>query len=112
MASANIQVGAFGAPHIFLYDGVCSFWSILFAADPPTGSAIIIDALVNGVSIFPNSDLLRIVLQAGQTTEQQGFQFLSNNLAIHQGDILTLNVKQVGSINPGSNGVVRVVAVR
>ena len=107
-----LQTGLLPTSFIYVYDGVLSFWSILFATDPPTGASIIIDALVNGVSIFPAADAQKIVLPAGQTTEQQGFQFSSNNLIVHKGDVLTLNVKQIGSTNPGSNGVVRIVTVR
>lgn len=108
----GLATGAILSRYIFLYDGVLSFWSILFASDPPTGADMVIDALVNGVSILPPASANQIVLPDGQTTEEQGYFFASNNLAVHKGDILTLNVVQVGSVNPGTNGVVRIVTVR
>ncbi len=112
LTNPGLATGAILNQYIFLYDGVLSFWSILFATDPPTGADMVIDALVNGVSILPSASALKIVLPAGQSTEEQGYLFASNNLAVKKGDILTLNIIQVGSVNPGTNGVVRIVTVR
>ncbi len=78
----------------------------------PTGASIIVDALLNGVSILPVSSALKIVLPDSQTSEVQGYNFLSDNLKVHKGDVLTFNVLQVGSANPGTNGQVKVLTVR
>jgi hypothetical protein len=111
VTNPGLATGAVLNRQIFNYDGVLSYWSILFASDPPIGADIIIDALINGSSIFPASDALRIVLPASQSTEAQGYLFQTNNFVVHKGDVLTLNVHQVGLTTPGSNGLVRIVSV-
>jgi len=112
VTNPGLATGDSGEFYIFLYDGVLSYWSISFPNDPPTGADIVVDALVNGVSILPSASALKIVLPAGQTTEEQGYLFVSNNKAVKKGDVLTFNVLQVGSTNPGTNGQVKVVTVR
>ncbi len=108
----SMEVGDPGKFWIFLYDGILSYWSIAFPNDPPTGSSIIVDALVNGVSILPASSARKIVLPDGQASEEQGYIFVSVNHAVKKGDVMTWNVLQVGSTNPGSGGQVKVVTVR
>ncbi len=108
----GLATGDTGEFYIFIYDGVFSYWSIAFPTDPPTGANMVIDALVNGVSILPASSARKIVLPDGQTTEEQGYIFASVNLAVKKGDVLRFNVIQVGSTNPGSNGQVKIVTVR
>jgi hypothetical protein len=72
-------------------------------------SLLIVDALLNGVSILPSGNANKIVLPAGQTTEQRGIVFSSANLPVSFGDRFTLDVIQVGSGNAGSNGKVRLL---
>lgn len=98
--------------YIFQYAGVLSYWSISFPTTPPVGADVVVDVLVNGVSILPAASALKIVCSAGNTTETQGYLFLSNNLAVKVGDVVTWNVLQVGSSTPGSDGQVKVVTVR
>lgn len=112
LTNPGLSAGPTGSHYIFAYDGVLSYWSISFPTDPPTGADMIVDALVNGVSILPAASALKIVLPDGQATEEQGYIFASNNLAVSKGAVLTLTVIQVGATNPGSNGVVRIVTVR
>ncbi len=108
----SMETGDPGKFWIFLYDGILSYWSIAFPNDPPTGASIIVDALVNGVSILPASSARKIVLPDGQASEEQGYIFVSVNHAVKKGDVMTWNVLQVGSTNPGSGGQVKVVTVR
>jgi hypothetical protein len=112
VTNPGLSTGAVLNRQIYNYDGVLSYWSILFAANPPTGADIVIDALLNGVSIFPPGAAQKIVLPAGQSTEAQGYLFSANNLPVHKGDVLTLNVLQVGATIKGSDGLVRIVTVR
>ncbi len=112
ITNPGLSTGAIATTYIFRYDGVFSYWSILFQTTPPVGASIVIDALLNGVSILPAASALKIVLPDSQTTEEQGYLFLSPNLAYKKGDVLTLNVIQVGLTTPGSDGVVSIVGVR
>ncbi len=111
-SAAGLVTGDTGQFYIFIYDGILSYWSIAFPNDPPTGADIIVDALVNGVSIMPGSSALFIICPQDQTTEEQGYIFATPNRAVKKGDVLTFNVIQVGSTNPGSGGQVKVVTVR
>ncbi len=110
--SQTLQAGDTGVFYIFLYDGILSYWSIAFPNDPPTGADIVIDVLVNGTSILPASSALKVVLPAGQATEEQGYIFVSVNKTVKKGDVVTWNVLQVGATNPGSGGQCKVVTVR
>ncbi len=108
----TLVTGDTGVFYIFVYDGILSYWSIAFPNDPPTGADIVIDVLVNGTSILPASSALKVVLPDGQATEEQGYSFVSVNHAVKKGDVVTWNVLQVGSTNPGSGGQCKVVTVR
>lgn len=90
----------------FKGNGVIQSWDARFPTDPPTGASVIIDLLKNGVSIFPAGTVNEINIPDGDTNEQDGFGFVSANLAYSDGDLLTMNVIQVGSTNPGSSAVV------
>lgn len=112
ITNPGLATGASPNFYIFQYDGVLSYWSISFPTTPPVGADIVVDALVNGVSILPAASAQKIVLSDGQATEEQGYLFASNNLAVSKGDVLTWNVIQVGSSTPGSDGQVKIVTVR
>lgn len=83
--------------------GVISSWDIIFPDDPPTGDDFQMDVLLNGVSIFPAGDGNQVVSRDGVTTLQQGVRFLADNTPVAAGNLITLNVLQVGSTFPGAN---------
>lgn len=83
--------------------GVISSWGILFASDPPTGADFQMDVTLNGVSIFPSGAANKAVASDGVTTLQSGLQFVTENISITPGDVIRLEVLQVGSTNPGTN---------
>ncbi len=80
---------------------VIDSWDGLFPADPPSGLDYIADILLNGSSIFPAGNPNKIVMTAGSTAQQSGFTFSSTNLQVVNGDVLSFNVIQVGSVLPG-----------
>ncbi len=90
-------------------DCVFDRWSIfpMSAADTPTGAGIIVDALLDGVTLLPSGS--RIVLPGGQTTEATGRLFSSSNLLGAKGQVITFNVIQVGSVGKGKDIKVRIV---
>lgn len=71
---------------------------------PPTGSSIILDIKKNGVSIF-SVGANRPTILAGTKIAVVGSW---SNVTLTDGDYLTVDVVQVGSITPGSNLVVPV----
>jgi hypothetical protein len=96
----------------FRGSGVISSWDFIAVNDPPEGASIIIDMVLspaatpeyaNGTSIFPSGDANKIVIPDGDSSEQNGFRFVTDSISYADGDYLYLNVIQVGSTNPGSN---------
>jgi hypothetical protein len=86
-------------------NGVIASWD---ARDPenPGGSAWLIDLLLDGVSIFPSGSSNKINIADGDTSEQGGFRFLSDNLPYLDGQLLTMNVITAGPTSPRRNVVV------
>lgn len=72
----------------------------------PTGISIIVDIHKNGVTIFTNQ-LHRPIIAAGA---HQGTTVLIDDDAWDEGDYLTMDIDQIGSIVPGSNLTVMVRA--
>jgi hypothetical protein len=87
--------------------GVISAWKIIFPTTPPQGADILIDIKQNGTSIFASG--VYVDLPAGQTTEEDGNYFNGGNVKVLTGDLFTLNVVQVGSTTPGSDGVLQLI---
>lgn len=107
----GVQVGVL--PNTFVVENACVIesWDILFAAYPPTGADIVIDARLNGNTIFASAtDMIRA--QAGASTLQTGRTFNASNIELRVGDIITFSVIQVGSTFPGRFGVLHLNAKR
>jgi len=102
----GLAVGLQPDTYRFRGSGVIASWDARFSVDFPVGADIIIDLLKNGVSIFPSGNANKINITAGSSAEFSGFRFVSDNLAYSDGDLLTMNVIQVGSTTPGKNGLV------
>ncbi len=102
----GLQVGNLPSKNVYVFQesGVFTFWQALFASDPPVGSNIQIDALLNGTSIF--TGVGKIIARSGVTVLQSGITFSSPNLAFNKGDVLRFFIDQVGSTNPGRFGVI------
>ncbi len=86
--------------------GVIGGWDARFYTNPPVGSDIVIDLLLNGTSIFPPG--YEITIPDGASAEQSGIVFTSENLSYVDGDIIQMNILQVGSTTPGKNGLIHV----
>lgn len=84
--------------------GVAS-WDAFFPTDPPTGADFVGDILLNGTTIFPAGNANKIVVPDGETAIVSGIRFVSDNIRLVEGDVLTFNVIQVGSTNKGKNAV-------
>ena len=71
----------------------------------PTGASIIMDINKNGTSIWNSTQANRITIAA---SSQNGTQTSFDTTALVEGDILTLDVDQVGSTIPGSSVTVEI----
>lgn len=78
--------------------------------DPPTGSDLVIDILVGGTSIFGGDTSKMLRIQAGGSGSGSTTQIVNPDVDVNQR--IKVEVKQVGSGQPGGNGTIRVVAVR
>ncbi len=103
LTNPGAAAGAIKLSHTIQTAGVVASWQIICADDPPDGDDFIMDVLVNGVSIMPVLDADKVVAEDGVTTLQQGIRFLVENTPVAPGDIVTLNVLQVGSTFGGAN---------
>ena len=74
---------------------------------PPVGANLIVDVLINGVSIFADPGDRPVIL-AGETT---GLSITIGTSAFAPGDYFTVDIIQVGSSSPGSNLTVQIAAV-
>lgn len=95
--------GAVKLAHTVQTAGVLNSWQIIAGDDPPSGDDFIMDVLVNGASVLPVADADKVFAADGVTTLQQGTKFLTDNIPVSAGDIVTLNVLQVGSDYGGAN---------
>ena len=96
----SIMVGTTERP---IYGGTFAFASIVArVGTAPTGSAIILDVLKNGTSIFltPGD---RPTIAVGQKVATVGSW---GNASVTDGDYVTVDILQVGSTTPGSDLVV------
>ncbi len=76
---------------------------VLFFDTPPTGQSIIIDILVNGVSVFPGGFVCEYPPGSDLVTYQD---FAGAPRTLVKDDKVTCNVTQVGSGTPGKDGKV------
>lgn len=72
----------------------------LLAGTAPSSSALTVDVIRSG------STLLTITLNAGQTASDQ----IGLNLSLSAGDVLTYNITAIGSVGPGSDIALQLVA--
>lgn len=88
----------------FEEDSVFTYWRIRFQNTfAPQGGDFVMDALLDGVSIFPTGSEIRA--RAGITDWQSGIEFVSDNLVALKGQVLTFEVLQIGSVEPGTYGL-------
>lgn len=81
-----------------------SFWYSAFTVTTaPTGTPIVIDLLKNGVSVYNGAN--RPTIDVGTTSTINGSvstSFIGNAFDIAQGDVLSVNITQVGSTIKGT----------
>ena len=81
-----------------------SFWYSAFTVTTaPTGSPIVIDLLKNGVSVYNGAN--RPTIDVGTTSTINGSvstSFIGDAFDIDQGDVLSVNITQVGSTIKGT----------
>ena len=66
----------------------------------PTGADLIVDININGTSIWATTQANRLTIAAGATT---GTQTSFDTTALTEGDIITIDVDQIGSTVAGSD---------
>ncbi len=71
----------------------------LRAKTAPTGAAIVINIKKNGTTIFTSKPQIA----AGATTGGGSAVFAGSNPSVTDGDVLTVDIDQVGSTEPGRN---------
>lgn len=79
----------------------------LYIVTVNTGASLIVDINLNGTSIWNTTQANRLTLAAGDAdgkTTQTSF----DTTALAEGDILTMDIDQVGSTIPGTNLVVQI----
>jgi hypothetical protein len=103
ITNPGASVGVIKNTYVVQCSGVLASWDIIAKDDPPTGADFRLDAKLNGVTIFPTGANNKIVAQAGVTTLQSGYIFAVENTQVRYGDLITLEVLQVGSMNRGKN---------
>ncbi len=74
----------------------------MYFKTPPTGADIIMDILRNGTSIFAADS--KPTYPAAETGVLRVSTFITNPVRLEVDDLITLNVTQVGSANPGKDG--------
>ncbi len=103
LTNPGVALGTIKAVQAAQCAGVISGWTIQFKDDPPTGADFEMDVLKNGVSIFLPGTGNQVLAQDGVTTLQRGITFVTDNVAVVQGDEFTLNVTARGSDDKGAN---------
>jgi hypothetical protein len=103
LTNPGAAVGAIKQTNTVQCAGVVTSWNIIFPDDPPTGADFQMDVKVNGVSILPSDPTQKVVVPDGSTELVQGLQFLVDNTPVTLGDLVTLEVIQVGSDFGGAN---------
>ncbi len=69
----------------------------------PTGAPIVMDVLLNGTSVFSGAPRPTIDINTTSTVNSSVSYFLSSSLfTINQGDVLSVNITQVGSTVKGT----------
>lgn len=101
--SVGSGTGGFPVPYACVITSVRGY-----VGTAPTGAAVIIDVNKNGSTIFGNQSL-RPKANAGSQSIPENIDATVNTAA--EGDVLTVDIDQVGSIVSGSNLVV-VITVR
>jgi hypothetical protein len=74
---------------------------------PPEGDDLIVDVLINGVSIFADPGDRPVIL-AGETT---GLSVAIGTTTFAPGDWFTVDIIQVGSSSPGSDLTVQIAVI-
>ena len=69
----------------------------------PTGAPIVIDVFLNGTSIFGGTDRPTIDVGTTSTINSSVYYYVLNDtFTINQGDVLSVNITQVGSTVKGT----------
>ena len=76
---------------------------VVLSKNPPTGSAVNIDLKADGVSIFGVGYTAGYSADLGINAQVKHTSFRNAPRTLAKGTVLTLDVTQIGSINPGSD---------
>ncbi len=102
----QVAVGTMFLP----FDADASFVSVQAVLSvPPSGQDVLIDLMVNGISVWADpGDRLTIPIGADESAIATVF----DTATLVPGDRLSVNVDQIGSVNPGQDLVVVVRVLR
>ena len=98
--------GADIPPNLIIDNNVKIIQAYINAKTAPSGAALIVDILAGGSSIWASNPSNRLQLAANATT---GNQVDFDTINLSKGQLLTLNVAQIGSSFAGQDVVVQLV---
>lgn len=105
-ASANITTGVNKTNQITITRAGNITKAFMNAKAGPTGAALIVDINKNGTSIWNATQANRLQIAAAATT---GTQTSFDTTALAEGDVLSIDVDQIGSTIPGSGATVQLL---
>jgi hypothetical protein len=89
-------------PVIIQRPGIIQFCAAA-AKTAPTGAAAVFDIKLNGVSIFTAGLTNHLIIPAGSTAVVTKTDFGADAVTVNRGDVLTIDVEQIGSTIPGQD---------
>lgn len=98
--AGTLVVSTSVTPALIVHNSLTISKVYAYVKTAPTGANIIIDIHLNGISIWNATQANRLTIVAGaQTATQTSF----NSVNLSEGDILTIDVDQIGSTVAGSD---------
>ena len=98
----SLFTGTSVAPAIIVNNSLTIDTAYAYVKTAPTGASIIVDINLNGTSIWSSTPANRLTIPAG-AADQAYTQSSFDTTSLSEGDILTLDIDQVGSTVRGSD---------
>jgi len=98
--TGTLTTGTSSAPVLVSTGSMTISKAYLNVKTAPTGQAIKVDVNKNGTSIWNTTQSNRVSVAAGATS---GTQTSFDTSSLSEGDVITVDIDQVGSSNPGAD---------
>lgn len=106
--TGTLATGTSLAPALIATGGLTIAKVYAYCKTAPTGASVIIDINKNGTSIWNSNQANRVAITAGLTTPATQTSF--DTTALVENDLLTIDVDQIGSTEPGADLTVIITA--